>query len=404
MRWLPAAVIVVGLIAGLVLLLDGHSGSMVHKGHGGHGVHSSSDVHRTAASRRGVAVREPSLTARECWQNPGVSGEGTGRIEACGYPGFDNTGVEKGVTLTPESGVIHFTSTGWENQTTREVHTGDFAYEGRKLKGTITVAWNAKNITIRNDEIFTEGECDGELCPVNSIEFERRGTEGGHLGEEAADEAAKGTNLISHVRVGGTAIRGVNVVQTCIDSPWRGPYIAEYVKAVYCGGFKINGGGELNHDYCPANFEISGEHYECITDQGILGSTVPLVIRNSTVFQPPPANQNEGSSSKAGMTAAIFLQGYSGSVQKVTEEKNFLAGGAYTLYGGEEVGHVKLTGPVIVTDNRFARCLKTSRCPDSHGYFERIGYYGIMGGSFNPSLTTWSHNFFDHNRANVPFE
>jgi hypothetical protein len=310
--------------------------------------------------------------------------------------------VEKGVVLTPESGVIHFTSTGWENQTTHEVHTGSFAYEGRKLKGMITVAWNAKDITIRNDEIFTEGECHGELCPVNSIQFERRGTEGGRLGEEAADEAAKGTNLISHVRVGGSAVRGVNVVQTCVDSPWRAPYIAEYVKAIYCGGFKINGGGELNHDYCPSNFEISGEHYECVTDQGIVGSTVPLVIRNSTVFQPPPANQGEGSSSKAGMTAAIFLQGYSGSVQRVTEEKNLLAGGAYTLYGGEEAGGYKLTGPIVVADNRFARCLAKATCPDAHGYFEKTGFYGVTGGSFNGSLTTWSGNFVDDSRAGVP--
>src|ERR1019366_536954 len=148
-----------------------------------------------------------------------------------------------------------------------------------------------------------------------------------------------------------------NVVQTCIDSPWRGPYVAEYVKAIYCGGFKINGGGELNHDYCPSNFEISGEHYECVTDQGIVCSTVPLVIRNSTVFQPPPGNQNEGSSSRAGMTAAIFLQGYSGSVQRVTEEKNFIAGGAYALTGAEEEELAPLTGPITVSDNRFARCL-----------------------------------------------
>ncbi len=212
---------------------------------------------------------------------------------------------------------------GRENQTTNEVHKGSFAYEDKKLEGTITIAWNAKNITIRNDEIISNGLCHGLLCPANAINFERHG-EGS---EEEQAEGAKGRNLISHVRVGGTEVKGVNTVQTCINATERSPYIAEYVKALYCGGFKANGGGELNHDYCPSNFEISGEHYECVTDQGAVGSTVPLVIRNSTIFQPPPNNQGEGPSSKAGMTSAIFLQGYSGSVQEVIEEKDFVAAG-----------------------------------------------------------------------------
>jgi hypothetical protein len=117
------------------------------------------------------------------------------------------------------------------------------------------------------------------------------------------------------------------------------------------------------------------------------------------------------------MTAAIFLQGYSGSVQRVTEEKNFIAGGAYTLTGAEEEGMMPLTGPITVSDNRFARCLGTEvehecagaedangggwRGEDSHGWFPNGGVFGIFV-HFNNSLTGGTGNFWDNNLDKIP--
>ena len=198
---------------------------------------------------------EPSLTKRNA-RKPRT--EGTSRIEACGYPGANNVGVEKSALekgLHAESGTIRL--------------TGEEHYENKRLTGTIMIAWNAKNVVIKNDEIIDTGSCPSpqlslnDGCVGNAIEFERRGSGSG----EEINEAAKGTRIV-HVKVGGTEKHGPNTVQTCIDARWNSPYVAEYVNTEHCSGFKLNAGGELNHVYCPSNYEIGGEHYECVTDEG----------------------------------------------------------------------------------------------------------------------------------------
>ncbi len=332
----------------------------------------ASSAQTAAVTSGGGTPGEPSLTAKECFENPET--EGTTRIEACGYPGVNNVGVEKGVTLTPASGSPSHGRTALRRQTARRQHHDRARRE---------------NVVIKNDAIIDNGACPAPYsinsgCVANAIEFDRNGS----------SEAAKGT-LISHVSVGGSEVHGPNTVQTCIDARWNSPYVAEYVKTQYCSGFKLNAGGELNHVYCPSNYEIGGEHYECVTDEGsdLNARTLhtPLIIRNSTILQPPPAHPVEG----AGLTAASFQQSIYGSIQATVYEKNLLAGGNFTLYFGEESGQVyKLTGPDTVKYNRFARCLST-KCPDSHGYFEEFGTYHIAA-YLNESKMTWEHNFIDN--------
>jgi hypothetical protein len=326
---------------------------------------------------------EPSLTKKECFENPET--EGTSRIEACGYPGANNVGVEKSALekgLHAESGTVRL--------------TGEEHYENKRLTGAIVIAWNAKNVVIKNDEIIDTGSCPSPQlslnygCVGNAIEFERRGSGSG----EEINEAAKGTRIV-HVKVGGTEKHGPNTVQTCIDARWNSPYVAEYVSAEYCSGFKLNAGGELNHVYCPSNYEIGGEHYECVTDEGDeLNATTlhtPLIIKNSTIFQPPIKASVENS----GLTAAIFQQSIYGSIQETIIEKDLIAGGNFSMYFGEESGQTyKLTGPDTVRYNRFARCT-SSKCPDSHGYFDEFGQYHIAS-FYNESKMTWTHNFVDN--------
>ena len=116
----------------------------------------------------------------------------------------------------------------------------------------------------------------------------------------------------------------------------------------------------------------------------------PLIIKNSTVFQPPIKASVEGS----GLTAAIFQQSLYGSIQETIIEKDLIAGGNFSMYFGEESGQAyKLTGPDTVRYNRFARCT-SSKCPDSHGYFEEFGQYHIASYD-NESKMTWTHNFID---------
>jgi hypothetical protein len=352
---------------------------------GGSTAASSAQTAAVAAESTGQTGGEPSLTAKECWQNPGASGENTGKIEACGYPGFNNTGVEKGVTLTE--------TTSCSNG---HIMLGsNTAIEDKKyvLNGcNIEIAEGAANVTIKNDEIYISGLCGGELCPANAININKNAT----------------GIVISHDRIGGTAKTGANVIQTCVNATYGTPYTAEYDKTIYCGGYKLNGGGTLNHDYCSSNFEISGEHYECITDQGSSfvapGGTKPLVIKNSTVFQPPPNNQNEGSSSHAGMTSALFTQAYGAEITELTAEKDFFAGGARAILAEQGT-------KLHIMKDRFARCLKAT-CPkaggepmivgnngDAHGWFEEAGFYKAFAtGSYTPS-TAWEGNFLDDDLA-----
>ncbi len=313
---------------------------------------------------------EPSLSAKGCFDN--TETEGTSRIEACGYPGEHNTGVEKSALekgLAEAAGTIRL--------------TGEEHYEDKRLNGSIIVAWNAKNVVIKNDEITSNGLCSSTPpysiangCTGNAIEFERE--------SDSNDEAAKGT-VISHVKVGGTEIKGPNTIQTCVDARWNSPYVAEYVNTEDCSGFKLNAGGELNHVYCPSNYEIEEEHYECVTDEGESLAKTPLVVKDSTIFTPQTTT----------ITAALFLQGLYGPIQEVRLEDNLMAGGNYIIDGGEEAGHDKLVGPLVVTGNRFARCLSSS-CPDSHGFWEEGGQYKVQAFT-NEALTTWTHNFWDDN-------
>ncbi len=333
----------------------------------------------------GQTSEEPNLTKAECWENPGPEAKNTAKIEACGYPGYNNTGPEKGVSLT-------------ESTTCPATLTSGTKLENKKLVLSgcaLVIAENASNVTIKNDEIYISGMCGGELCPANAINI---------------GKGATGT-VISHDRIGGTAIKGANVIQTCVNANYGTPYTAEYNKTIYCSGYKLNGGGTLNHDYCPSNYEIAGEHYECVADQGssflAAGAPKPLVIKNSTMFQPPPNNQGEGSSSKAGMTSALFTQKYGGEISEATFEKDFIAGGARAVLTeqGTKVSMIK---------DRFARCLKAT-CPksggepmivgntgDAHGWFEEVGYYKLFshGGGYNPTIT-WEGNVLDDNLQTI---
>ncbi len=349
----------------------------------------------------------PSLTAKECWEEPGQAGEDTAKIEACGYPGFKNTGVEAGQSLTGEEGTVVFTASGWENTTTHAKGSGN--YEDRKLKGEIKIDANAKPATLKNDEILTEAKCKkesehNEPCSISSINFEASG-----------DIAASGF-VFSHVRVGGTEIKGGDSVQNCINDRYSGTWKGEYLKCIYGGGFVLNGGGELNHVYCPNDQEETGAHYECVEDEGGTPAQ-PLDVYDSTVFNGPTENWGEvdAGTSVAGATAAAFRQPFAGQVGEWVFEKDLMAGGAYTIYAEGEAS-------VTVKDTRFARCSEKT-CPktsapeldgdhkqlindptlnvgDGHGWWEDSGLYGVWSngsGHGTAKSITWEGNFWDNN-------
>jgi hypothetical protein len=298
----------------------GHTMSVVVSASNAGGSTAATSAHTAVITAADDDPEEPSLTATHCWNE--VETEGAARLEACGYPGPNNTGVEKGVTLTESSedgGPCHVVLTGTEH------------YEDKRVKGTecgITIAVSATGVVIKNDEVDEENACKEALCYVNPIQFDNSGEEG-----------AKGTRIehvFVHAPEKGPAPRVThNVAQTCINGEFNDPYVAEYVRAEHCSGFKLNAGGTLNHVYCPSNYEIAGEHMECVTDDSeklnAAKEKTPLIIENSTIFQQPPKNQEECENGAheiklkeesgcpgAGMTAAFLPRG------EVAARKRFL--------------------------------------------------------------------------------
>jgi hypothetical protein len=378
-----------------------------HRGAAGASGASGASADSAAPATVGSPPGSPVLSAAACFENPGPAGEQTAKIEACGYPGFDNTGVEAGVALKAESGRVIFTRSGWENTSTGEHGTGN--WEGHRLTGEVLIEEGAKPATLRNDEIYDEGACHSELCSVNPIDY------------IAASGIGPSGFVFSHLRVGGSSIRGEDVAQTCINDPVSGTYTAEYVKTIYCSGFKLNGGGVLDHVYCPSDYEISGEHYECVTDQGNPNATQPLEIFDSTIFQPPEDNFGEGAAGGAGPTSAVFLQAMFGAVGELVLEDDFLAGGAEAILDESKAPVTKLS----VRRTRFARCLPVT-CPhvsheevngegrtvgaglqqisgnpsDGHGWFEHVGIYSVLFPISGPPAT-WQENFYDDDLRGV---
>lgn len=278
-----------------------------------------------------------------CFADP--RSEGTAAIEACGYPGTANTGPEAHLPLTevkePEGTTVRLT--GAERLEGKRL-------VGRKLK--VEVADGSDGVQVVNDEIITTGTCSylyKEGCSSSALDI---------------DTGAKNT-LVSHVRVGGSEEAGENAVEECLRS-----YTTEGLRVassafVHCDGVKLDGGGVFEDNYCPESIELYEEHEECVSDDQLKGAPYTaqkLVLRHNTLFNPHY------------QTAAVFLQGHSEKVGEVRIEDNFLAGGGWVVYAGEEA-RGEVVGPVVVRGNRFARA-----CPREDGQVESPGGHHLCRG------------------------
>ena len=343
---------------------------------------------RERVEREAAEGGQKGVRTTECFENPET--EGTQKIEQCGYPGRGNTGPEAGTKLE---------KVGSPSEYKRIVLRGNNErYEGKELWGSIQVEGN--NDTIRNDRIITFGHCGKRLSECGS--------------QEAVSIMDNGDNLtVSHSWLGGLEKQGVNTAEECIKSYAQG-LVFEYDRVENCGGIKTDGGGTVAHSFCLLNMILLEEHDECISNDGLggLGIILPSVYRENTLFNPQK------------QTASLFLQGFSSEIGEVRIEKNFLAGGGYILYGGEEgagSGYFPQVGLEAITGNRFARGICRSGkekevsggnwvCSEQQpisgteeefwtlpegggGYYPRGGSYGLAV-KLGHQLT-WSGNFWD---------
>lgn len=258
---------------------------------------------------------------------------------ACGYPDRTNTGAPRGAVLTGSGSIT--------------ISTPGAVLSALTITGLVTV--DAPNVTIR-DSVITN--CDNHGFAI----FNTAGANG--------------------TRIENTTVRGADAGRCALAAGIQnaaGPITLDRVQA-YNVDSAFHGVGTIMNSYFLDNAEIPGEHYEPIFHAGGDGS--PLVVDHNTLLNPHQ------------QTAAVFVTDYNGAVGKVSITNNLIAGGGFTVYGGTDQ-KAPVTGPFIVTGNRFARCLSRS-CPDQHGYWPKGGYWGLAA-YINKLVTTWRGNYWDDN-------
>jgi hypothetical protein len=318
-----------------------------------------------------------------------------GHEESCGYPGPNDTGVEAGVTLVKHVGSVF-------------VSEGGVTIKDEKIEGNLEIA--ASNVTVENVEVVTSSQ--RKVCEKTGS------TEGsGGLqvrGHGPKEEAISTGIVIRHVTVHG-------VTQGCPESLAEGITMRESSSAadvkvewskVYWTRTCFFQSATWENDYCNDNGEIPGAHYDGIYDNGegtTSGAKPGLLVKHDTILMPH------------WQTAPLLLP----NEQEVGEERienNFLAGGGYLMYlAGAHGTTPRVTGPVEVIGNRFARCLGNTTgsktgghhlcqglaeenettsaplIPDSFGYFPQGGSYGVLYSTYDAATDHFSGNYWDDN-------
>jgi phage baseplate assembly protein gpV len=262
-----------------------------------------------------------------------------------GFPDASNTGVPAGTKLLSVPGQVssgpgwYFDPRGWV-----EVDGNGAVLQGLSIPYNVDVS--ASDVTIKDDQITLDGNGFGvSLRHTSNVTVEDNDISGGDAGSNRLMVGVKDIYGDST----GTQVLGNNI--------W---YTSTGIQ-IYAGLIE----GNYIHDMG----YISGDHINGITANG---ETTPLTIEHNTVLV------------DRSQTDAIGLFEDTGVIANVTIEDNLLAGGGYTIYGGQNPG-----GPaaynVRITGNRISTM-----------YYPNGGYYGYAA-AFTPSGSgnVWSGNVWD---------
>ena len=267
---------------------------------------------------------------------------------ACGYPDATNTGVPAGTTLLTVPGQVssgpgwYYDSRGWV-----EVDGNGANLTGLYIPMNLDVT--ASNVTIDDDQVVTSG--------ASSFGISLRHT--------------------ANVTIENSDVSGVNTttgrVANAIDDIYgdstglvvKDDNIADWRTAVQVSAGLVTG----NYIHSPGY--IAGDHVNGIYDTG---STQPLTISGNTIFN------------SISQTDDITLEATAAGepVANKTITGNLLAGGGYSLYGGDSLGNT--TTAITVTNNRFS----TLYYPLG-GQFGPVAYYATTG-----TGNTWTGNTWDN--------
>jgi hypothetical protein len=271
----------------------------------------------------------------------------------CGFPDATNTGVPAGTTLKSVPAQVS-SGTGWAYSTTGGdvIVTGNGAVlSGLYIPHELLI--KASSVTIKDVQVAAAGDFGIALTHTKGVTIENSTISGqnatvGRIGSAIDDEYGDSTGII---------IKANN--------------ISDFRTAIQISA------GLVDANYVHDPGYISGDHTNGFYTNGGTGA---LTIENNTIFE----SLNE--------TDAINLDaGSAGSaVANKTVENNFLAGGAYTIYGGTSPNNP--TSKIVIKGNRFGQ-----------QYHALSGQYGPIA-YFNPASSgnSWSANIWDSTGGTIP--
>ncbi|HTA02502.1 MAG TPA: right-handed parallel beta-helix repeat-containing protein [Streptosporangiaceae bacterium] len=284
----------------------------------------------------GSASRAAAAVLTNCAANPA----------SCGYPGTANTGVPAGTTLKSVPSQVS-SGPGWAyNATDNNVTvTGNgTVLTGLSLPCTLVI--DASNVTVNDVQVITSGAFGITLTHTKGVTIE--------------NSVISGTNATT------------GRVDSAIDDVYgdsTGMVIKDNNISLFRTAMQISAGlVEGNYIHDPGY--IAGDHTNGIVTNG---GTEPMTIEDNTIFN------------SLGQTDAISLDAATAgaTVSNKTIENNFLAGGGYSIYGGD--GQNNPTSNIIITGNRFGQ-----------QYYAKGGQFGAVA-YYNPAGTgnTWTANIWD---------
>jgi hypothetical protein len=266
---------------------------------------------------------------------------------ACGYPDATNTGVPAGTTLRTVPGQVtsgpgwHYDPRGWV-----EVDGNGASLTGLYIPMNLDIT--ASNVTISNVQVVTSGP--------NSFGISLRHTANVTIENSTISGVNNTTGRV------GNAIDDIYGDSTAITI--KNNNITNWRTAVQVSSGLVTG------NYIHAPGYMTGDHVNGIYDTG---STQPLTISGNTIFN--SMNQTDD------ITLEASAPGQ--TIANKTITGNLLAGGGYSIYGGDSLGNA--TSAIKITGNRFA----TLYYPNG-GAYGPVAYYDPSGPG-----NTWTANTSD---------
>jgi hypothetical protein len=241
---------------------------------------------------------------------------------ACGYPDASTAGVASGVTLKRVPEDVK-SGTGWSWDSRGWINAGDGAVvENLVIPGSVDVT--GKNVTVRNNRFTTSGE--GWAVAL------RHATNATIANNEIGVTGA--TRLMVGIKDIYGDSTGTKVTGNDITNTSTGVQISQ---------------GLIEANYIHDLGLKTGDHINGTTSNG---GTSQLTIRGNTILN------------KYDQTDAISLFQDFGVEANRLITGNLVAGGGYTIYGGDNRNYGK-TYNIKITNNRFSTL-----------YYPNGGYYG----------------------------